>query len=283
LVEFLEEAPKVFGYTREELLKLDPIVLRAIIRERVHHTIEVFLYRILAGKMKPPRDFGGVVRYLLEIWRERGLPMDAPDLQWAERMLRIAEAVERGETPKLETKPPEPFTEEEMEVVEKLLYGRRSIRQWSPKPIPDEMIRMILKAGLMAPHGCNLCATRFLVLRDPEDQRLVQSDIPIENGVMIVVCQDMRIYRALGFDKAVPQNIYYDAAAAADHMLLMAHALGLGGVWLTHGKETERRLRERFDLPDYIETRCHIVVGWPAEAPIKPQRMKLDEVILEVS
>jgi hypothetical protein len=24
----------------------------------------------------------------------------------------------------------------------------------------------------------------------------------------------------------------------------------------------------------------HLVVGWPAEAPIKPQRMRLDEVIL---
>ncbi|KYH37818.1 MAG: hypothetical protein AYL28_005000 [Candidatus Bathyarchaeota archaeon B23] len=276
----MEESLRVFSYDREDLMRLDPMILRALIRERAHHTIEVYLYRILEGKMKLPKGFGRVVRHLLEIWRSRGLPLDAPDLRWAQKMLELAEAVEREESVRPEASLPDPFTEEEMEVVEKLLYGRRSIRQWTLKPVPEEMLREILRAGLMAPHGCNLCATRFLVLRDPEDQRLVRSDIPIENGVMIVVCQDMRIYRALAIDERVPQNIYYDAAAAADHMLLMAHALGLGGVWLTHGKETERRLRERFGLPDYIETRCHIVVGWPAEAPIKPQRMSLEEVLL---
>lgn len=247
----MEESLRIFGFDKEDLMRLDPMVLRALIRERAHHTIEVFLYRILTGRMQPPKDFGRVVRHLLEIWRDRGLTLDAPDLQWAEKMLELAEAVRRGERIELETDLPKPFADEEMGVVEKLLYGRRSIRQWASKPVSEEMIREILKAGLMAPHGCNLCATRFLVLKDPEDQMLVRSDIPIENRVMIVVSQDMRIYRALGIDRRVPQNIYYDAAAAADHMLLMTHALGLGGVWLTHGKETERRLRDRFGLPDY--------------------------------
>jgi nitroreductase len=97
---------------------------------------------------------------------------------------------------------------------------------------------------------------------------------------MIIVCQDMRMYKALRFDELVPQNIYYDAAAAADHICLMAHALGLGACWLTHGEETQMRLREYFELPESFVSRCHIVVGWPDEAPIKSQRMSLDEVII---
>ena len=97
---------------------------------------------------------------------------------------------------------------------------------------------------------------------------------------MIVVLQDMRMYKALNFDKVVPQNIYYDAAAAADHICLMAHALGLGGCWLTHGEETQRRLREHFGLHEEIVSRNHIIIGWPDEAPIKSQRMKLEEAIL---
>ncbi|MCD6263172.1 nitroreductase family protein [Candidatus Bathyarchaeota archaeon] len=270
----------VFGFTEEELMRVDPVVLRTLIHERTHHTIEVLIYRILAGKMKVPRDFGETVKFLLDLWRRRGLPMDAPDIKWAVNYLRLAKVLRSGGTVELETKLPKPFTEEEMRVVEKLLFGRRSIRQWAPRPVPEEMIRKILYAGLMAPQGCNVGSTRFIVLRDPEEQRLVGSDIPIETGVMIPVCQDMRVYQVLGFDKRVPQNIYYDAAAAADHMLLMAHALGLGGVWLTHGEETQRKIREYFGLPETFVTRCHIVVGWPAEAPIKSARMSLDEVIV---
>jgi nitroreductase len=64
-------------------------------------------------------------------------------------------------------------------------------------------------------------------------------------------------------------------------MLLMAHALGLGGVWLTHGEETQRRIREYFGLPETFVSRCHIFIGWPAEAPIKSARMRLEEVTLE--
>lgn len=33
-------------------------------------------------------------------------------------------------------------------------------------------------------------------------------------------------------------------------------------------------------MPNYIETCLHIAVGWPDEAPIKLQRMNLDEVII---
>jgi nitroreductase len=167
-----------------------------------------------------------------------------------------------------------------METVEKLIYGRRSIRQFRDEPVTDEMIDKILHAGLYAPHGCNVGCTRYLVLRDPEEWKLVRSDIPIENCVMIVVLQDLRMYKALKFDKLAPQNLYFDAAAAADHICLMAHALGLGGCWLTHGEETQKRLREHFGLHDEIVSRNHIIVGWPDEAPIKSQRMKLEEAVL---
>lgn len=271
---------EVFGFTEEELMEVDTVVLRTLIHERTHHTIEVLIYRIMAGKMGVPANFGETVEFLLDIWKKRGLPMDEPDLKWALNYLGFARMLRTGGTLELDTRLPESFTEDEMGVVEKLLYERRSIRQWTPRAVPEEMVRKILYAGLMAPQGCNVGSTRFIVLRDPEEWKLVRSDIPLEHGVMILICQDMRVYYALGFEKRAPQNIYFDAAAAADHMLLMAHALGLGGVWLTHGEETQRRIREHFGLPETFVTRCHIVVGWPDEAPIKSARMRLDEVIV---
>jgi nitroreductase len=271
---------RILGYSMKDLMEMDPVMLRTLIHERTHHNIEVLIYRILAGKMRIPENFGETAKTLLDIWERRGYPTDAPDLRWARRYVELAEKLRSDEGMDLGTEMPKPFSEEEMKAVRKLIFERRSIRQWAHKPIPEETLREILYAGLMAPQGCNVGSTRFIILRDPEEFKLVESDIPTENGIMILVCQDMRVYKVVKFDERFPQNIYYDAAAAADHMLLMAHAYGLGGVWLTHGEATQKRIREHFKLPDTIVSRLHIVIGWPAEAPIKSERIGLDEAII---
>jgi len=261
-------------------MEVEPAVLRAIIHERTHHTIEVNIYRIMAGKRGLSPEFGKTAELLLEIWKERGLPTDRPDIEWCLRYIDYARILREGGTPEFGEGLPEPFADEEMATVEKLIYGRRSFRQFKDEPVPDELIHKILKASLWAPQGCNVGTTRFIVLRDPDEQKLVSSDIPIENCVMIVVCQDMRLYKALRFNEYVPQNIYYDAAAAADHIVLMAHALGLGACWLTHGEDSQKRLREHFGLHDDFVSRNHIIVGWADEETIKSQRISLDEAII---
>ncbi len=270
----------VHGYTEEQLMEMKPDDLRAILHERTHHTVEVLIYRILNGTRKMPEGFGVVAEYLLGLWKKRGLPLDPPDIQWCVRYVNLARRMRDGEKMKLEPTPWESFTEEEAKTVERLIYGRKSIRQFEDKPVTDEVIRRILKAGLYAPHGWNVGCTRFLVLRDPEEQKLVRSDIPIENCVMIVVLQELSMYKTLRFDEYVPQNLYFDAGAAADHICLMAHALGLGSCWLTHGEETQKRLREHFNLSPTLTSRNHVIIGWPGEETIKSMRMSLDEAIL---
>jgi len=261
-------------------MDMKPDDLRGVFHERTHHTIEVYIYRILKGEMELPEGYGVVAEYLLGIWKKRGLPLDPPDIQWCIKYIDYARRMREGEKLKLEPTPWESFTDAEVNTVERLIYGRKSIRQFKPEPVPDEMIRRILKAGLYAPHGCNVGCTRFLVLKDPEEQKLVSSDIPINNCVMIVVLQELSMYHTLRFEKFVPQNLYFDAAAAADHICLMAHALGLGHCWLTHGEETQKRLREHFNLSPTMTSRNHIIIGWPDEKTIKSERMNLDEAIL---
>lgn len=270
----------IHGYTREELLEMDIDPLRSILHERTHHTIEVMVYRVLRGLMRKPENFGRQAKMVLEIWEERGLPMDTPDLKWCKQYVEIADKINAGERVEIEGDLPKPFSDDEMKVVEKLLFNRRSIRQFSDKPVPDEMIKKMIYAGLMSPQGCNVDARRFIILRNPEDWKLVRSDIPLKNCVMILVCEEMSCYETLRFDKSVPQNIFFDAAAAADHICLMAHSLGLGACWLTHGEPTQKRIRERFNLPETFFTRCHIVVGWPDESPIKSMRMSVDDAII---
>jgi nitroreductase len=227
-----------------------------------------------------PSDFGVVAEKLLEIWKKKGYSLEPPDIQWCIKYIDAARRLREGKDALLEITPRENFTDDEVSTIERLIYGRKSIRQFKPKPVPDHMINRILKAGLYAPHGCNVGCTRFLVLKDANEQQLVRSDIPIENCVMIVVLQELSMYHTLRFEKYVPQNLYYDAAAAADHICLISHALGLGSCWLTHGEETQKRLREYFDLSPTMTSRNHIIIGWPDEDTLKSERMSLEEAIL---
>lgn len=281
---------KPFGgpaYEKEDLMKMDPELLRALLRERVHHNIEVPFYPFLRkwkGDSKP--KFGQQAQMVFDVWKERGFTQDDPDIQWAKEYVEFAEKIRNGG--KIEYNKPfsKPFNNKEMEVVNKLIYGRNSIRDWDDKLVPDEMIEKILEAGRAAPIGCNLDEVRFIILRDPKEIEMIWSDIPIKNAVVIVICYDKRIPQVVAQDKIVPHNAGFDAASAADHMLLMAHALGLGGIWLSRTAKSEKtedtgkKFKETYGLPEYIEVALHIAVGWPVIGTIKTKRMPLSNMII---
>ena len=73
-------------YTREDLMKMDPVCLRALFRERVHHTIEVEIYPILLGRKKMPRNFGLQAELILEVWKARGFSDGGEDFQVGQRV-----------------------------------------------------------------------------------------------------------------------------------------------------------------------------------------------------
>ncbi len=275
------------GYTKEDMLAMEPDLLRALMRERTHHTIEVPFYSLLAnGKKDAIPAFGLQAQMVFDVWKSRNLPLDEPDLLWVQDYLAIAQKVRNGEPVIWNEKPQEPFTEDEMKVVEKLIYGRHSIRDFADKPIPDDLIHKILEAGRAAPVGCNLDEVRFIVLKKPEELNMIWSDIAVRNAVVIVIAYDTRIPKVIGQNITVPQNAGFDGAAAADHMLLMAHALGLGGVWLSKmaksdfTKDTAQEFKDKYGLPDFIGIACHIAIGWPANQTIKSKRVPLNRMII---
>ena len=271
-------------YTREDLMKMDPVCLRALFRERTHHTLEVEIYPILLGRKEMPTTFGFQAELLLDVCKARGFNIEEDDFRWGRKYIELARKMRAGEKVEMEEAVPTPFTEEEMKVVRKLLWERRSVRDWIPgKPVPDEMINQILEAGRAAPTGCNLDVVRFIVIRDPQKEKMVWSDIPtpMDQCVLIVICHDTRVYETVGHDKLVPHNMGFDAAAAGDHMCLMAHALGLGAVWLSCTEKTSKTFQTKYGLPDYIKQDLHIAVGWTAIGSVKSLRMPLSEMIIQ--
>lgn len=270
-------------YTKDDLMKMDPALLRALFRERIHHTIEVLIYPVLLGRRQVPPAFGLQPQLIYEVWKERGFPDGDPDFMWGKSYLELAARLRQGEPVRIDEPIPQPFSHQEMAALKKAIWERRSYRDWQEREVPDQMIEQILEAGRAAPCGCNLNIVRFVVLREPEEMRMVWSDTPTppKQCVLIVIGYDSRVYRTTGQDQTVGHNQMLDCAAAADHMLLMAHALGLGAVWLTSTEKTAKAFKEQYGLPDYIEPVLHIAVGWPATGTIKSQRMPLSEMMIQ--
>lgn len=76
-----------------------------------------------------------------------------------------------------------------------VVLERRATRDFEPAPVPDEDLKKILSAGLMAPSANNLQPWRFVVVRDPEQRKRLRAAAmnqpKVEAApVMIVACGD---------------------------------------------------------------------------------------------
>jgi nitroreductase len=278
-----EERARIGGefYTREDLKKFDEVTLRGALHERTHHGIEVPIYpTILNWRGKAIENFGIDAKLLFEEWQARGYSEEDDDILWVKRYLEYAEQIRNGVKPEIPEvgEQPEPFTDEELKVVNKLLWGRRSGRSgWSDKYVSDEIIDAICDAGRAAPIGCNLDEVRFIVLRSEEEKKLIWSDVSTENAVIIVIAYDKRPSRIVKQDlpERVPHNRGFDCAAAGDHMGLMAHALGLTSVWLSDSPGHAKEFKEAYGLPEEFEVAMHLAVGYAAAGSIKSGRVPL--------
>ncbi|MDP2872360.1 MAG: nitroreductase family protein [Bacillota bacterium] len=267
-------------FSREQMMEMDPLFLRMHLRERVHHTVEHQLYSaIFAGRQLGPR-FGAIAREILDVWEDRGLPRDLPDIKWIYTLMDLAETAKRGEKPE----PPggylpEPLNPDEMKAWEKLLFSRRSYRHWDERPVPAWMVERILEAGMWAASGCNLEIWRFVVMQDPDIlHEFANMEFEVER-VKIVCCMDVRGYRDV--DRPPPEkNKLLDIGACMQNMALMAHALGLGGCWSTFSPEQIDGIAKHFGLPDYVEPVTYLSLGWAAERVMPPARMSFKDAIL---
>lgn len=271
-------------YSREALMALDPSPLRAMIRERAHHTIEIQLYEALAEAKPLSPNTGDNVRELLAIWNERGLPTTGPDFDWVYALLDMASRLARGEKVDLSRFAGKPFSEAEYATIRRLIHERRAVRHWTDREVPDWMLDEILEAGRWAPHGCNMNSVRFIVVREKNEPGLFKgADVP-PGPVHIVACQDLRIYYIqpgyVAHKYTLENNRVLDCGATMENMVLTAHALGLGAVWLTFTDAMRERLRKRFKLGEHMIVNTFMDVGYPAHTPMPPGRMGLDELVI---
>jgi nitroreductase len=55
----------------------------------------------------------------------------------------------------------------EMQALEKLIKGRRSVRQWKKQDVPEDLLKKAVELATWAPNGGNFQGWRFVVVKNP--------------------------------------------------------------------------------------------------------------------
>ncbi len=162
-----------------------------------------------------------------------------------------------------------------------IIRNRRSIRKFKKQPVEDEKILLILEAARWAPSSGNLQNWRFIVVRDPEKRKKLaeysfNQPWVAEAPVVIVVLSDTKTVRYFYGERGEKLYAIQNTAAAIQNMLLMAHALGLGSVWI--GAFDEKKVKELLEIPEDYDVHALVCIGYPNENP-KSERKELDELV----
>jgi coenzyme F420-0:L-glutamate ligase/coenzyme F420-1:gamma-L-glutamate ligase len=185
---------------------------------------------------------------------------------------------------------------------------RRSIRRFLPQVVDVELIRMVLEAATWAPSAHHRQPWRFVVLSTTQSRqslanamsidfrRDLQSDgLPLEKIETQVERSRHRITEApvailLCLDSSLG-DVYPDArrlqsetimgvqsvAMAGENLLLAAHSLGLGGVWICAPLFAQETVRRVLNLPGEWQPQGLVLLGYPAKIPELRPRRPLDE------
>ena len=141
------------------------------------------------------------------------------------------------------------------------LMSRKSVRKYLEKPVEEEKVQILLKAGMAAPTGKDVRPWEFVVvtersLLDAMAEALPYAKMLKQAPLAIVVCGDT----------TKSSYWYLDCSAVTQNILLAAEAIGLGAVWTATYPYADRMevVKKYTGIPEQINSLCVIPVGYPA-------------------
>ena len=164
-----------------------------------------------------------------------------------------------------------------METMDAILT-RRSIRKYLPDPVSRDMIDNILKAGMSAPSAGDEQPWHFIII-DKRDLLVKISEMhPYAKTLKdapaaLLICADQNAPKFKDF-------WVQDCSAASENMLLAAHDLGLGAVWIGvyPAEKLVTGIRELLQIPESVTPFSAIAVGYPAEEKSGRSRYEVSRI-----
>jgi nitroreductase len=146
------------------------------------------------------------------------------------------------------------------------------VRQFTDEPVSAEQVESMLCAAMHAPSACNQQPWHFIVVDNREQLNAIAGVHPHaqmlkQAPLAIVVCADLTL-------ETCPGNWVIDCSAAMENMLLAAHSMGLGAVWVgIHPVEGRvQDISKLLNMPSYTLPLCLAAIGHPKEPLPQVQR-----------
>src|ERR1700686_1033586 len=192
-----------------------------------------------------------------------------------------------------------------------IMSTTRSMRRLKPDPVPAELIRKVLEAGVSAPSGGNMQRWRFLVIRDPKIKRTVGAYYKrtwdevvaprYRAGEPAPGTSRERFLRMLEAAQYLADHIHeapvwivpcLEGATptrtsgssiypAVQNMLLAAPALGLGATLTTPYLNFEKEVEATLGLPPSMHSYALLPIGYPMGRFGPVRRVPLADVVYE--
>jgi nitroreductase len=192
-----------------------------------------------------------------------------------------------------------------------IIQTTRSMRRLKPDPVPKDLVRKILEAGVCAPSGGNMQRWRFLAITDAEIKRRVaayykrawdeQVAPRYRAGEPAPGMSRERFLRLLNAAEYLAAHIHEAPVwiipcleggtptrtsgssiyPAVQNMLLAARALGLGATLTTLYLQFEKEAEAALGLPPDVHSYALLPIGYPMGRFGPVRRVPLGDVVFE--
>lgn len=167
-----------------------------------------------------------------------------------------------------------------------VIRGRRSVRNFEDRPVPDQALEQVLEAVMWSPSWANTQCWEVVVVKDPARKQRLQQTLAKGNPaskamtaapVVLALCGRLG---TSGFYKGQVTTKFgdwymFDLGIACQSLCLAAYDQGLGTVVV--GLFDHDQAKEVLGLPEGCELVAMIPLGYPAKVPSAPKRRPVSE------
>lgn len=171
--------------------------------------------------------------------------------------------------------------------------NRRTIRNYTDKPIEDSMLRQIIEQAMRAPTTGGMQLYSVVVTRDKEMKEILSpthfNQPTVKNcQVMLTICADFnRFNRWCRLSNANPgydnfqsfMTATIDAVIFAQQIVTIAEMNGIGTCYLGTVTYNAPQIAEILKLPKNVVPVACITMGYPASQPDQCERLNVEAVM----
>ncbi len=169
-----------------------------------------------------------------------------------------------------------------------IIKGRRSVRKYEEKDVPEDVLNKILESVKWSPSWANTQCWEVVVIKDNTIKQKLQETIAPKNpatkaitGAPVLLALCAKLNSSGYYDKKVTTKFgdwfMFDLGLAAQSLCLMAHDLGLGTVIV--GLFDHDKAKQAIKVPNGYELVAIIPTGYPAKISSAPKRREIDDFI----